>query len=135
MARSLNKAFIIGNVGRDPEMRYTPQGSAVTTFSVAVNRTLFSRDGEAPRDETEWFRVTAWGKLAETCNQYLAKGQQVCIEGSVHLNSWEGNDGQKHAALALTATDMLMLGSKRREDTERAEDDFGSDAEPDDIPF
>lgn len=77
MARSLNKAFIIGNVGRDPEMRYTPQGSAVTTFSVAVNRTLFSRDGEAPRDETEWFRVTAWGKLAETCNQYLAKGQQV----------------------------------------------------------
>lgn len=143
MARSLNKCMIIGNLGRDPEMRYTPQGTAVTSFSVAVSRSFNSRDGEQ-QEETDWFRVTAWNKLAEICNQYLTKGQRVYIEGRVSMRMWDGNDGQKHGSLELTATDMMMLSGKG-EAVEAGvgvgvgagrDDTFGGgDVEPDDIPF
>jgi single-strand DNA-binding protein len=132
--------MIIGNLGRDPEMRYTPQGTAVTSFSVAVSRSFNSRDGEQ-QEETDWFRVTAWNKLAEICNQYLTKGQRVYVEGRVSMRMWDGNDGQKHGSLELTATDLMMLSAKGeavgvgagvggREETYG-----GGDMEPDDIPF
>jgi single-strand DNA-binding protein len=141
MARSLNKCMIIGNVGRDPEMRYTPQGTPVTSFSVAVNRTFNARDGGDAREETDWFRVTAWNKLAETCNQYLTKGTLVYVEGRVTLDEWDGNDGQHHARLGLVANDMRMLSGKGEAvgagvGLGAADDTFGGgDIEPDDIPF
>ena len=140
MARSLNKCMIIGNVGRDPEMRYTPQGTAVTSFSVAVSRSWSPRDGGEAREETDWFRVTAWNKLAEICNQYLTKGQRVYIEGRVSMRSWDGNDGQKHASLELNASDLMMLSPKGEMAAVGAgvgrDEAFGSaDVEPDDIPF
>jgi single-strand DNA-binding protein len=131
--------MIIGNVGRDPEMRYTPQGTPVTSFSVAVSRNWTPREGGEQREETEWFRVSAWNKLAETCNQYLTKGQRVYIEGRVSMRSWDGNDGQKHASLELSATDMMMLtpkGELAGVASGRDEPFNGSaDLEPDDIPF
>lgn len=137
MARSLNKCIIIGNVGRDPEMRYTPQGTPVTSFTVAVNRTFGGRDGGEPREETDWFRVTAWNKLAETCNQYLTKGTLVYVEGRVTLDEWDGTDGQHHARLCLVANDMRMLSGKG--DTVGVgvgrDEALGGDVEPDDIPF
>jgi single-strand DNA-binding protein len=142
MARSLNKCMIIGNVGRDPEMRYTPQGTAVTSFSVAVSRSWTPREGGDAREETDWFRVTAWNKLAEICNQYLTKGQRVYVEGRVSVRSWDGNDGQKHASLELNATDLMMLSAKGEMAGVGAtaggggrDDAFGGDVEPDDIPF
>ncbi|HLY68037.1 MAG TPA: single-stranded DNA-binding protein [Chloroflexota bacterium] len=140
MARSLNKCMIIGNVGRDPEMRYTPQGTAVTSFSVAVSRSWAPKDGGDQREETDWFRVTAWNKLAEICNQYVTKGQRVYVEGRVSMRSWDGNDGQKHASLELNATDLMMLSPKGELASVGAsngsEEAFGGgDLEPDDIPF
>ena len=146
MARSLNKCMIIGNLGRDPEMRYTPQGTAVTSFSVAVSRTFGSRDGEQ-QEETDWFRVTAWDKLAEICNQYLTKGMRVYVEGRVSMRMWDGNDGQKHSSLELRATDMMMLSGKGEAvaagvgagvGAAHGRDEAfsgGGDLEPDDIPF
>jgi single-strand DNA-binding protein len=153
MARSLNKCMIIGNVGRDPEMRYTPQGTAVTSFSVAVSRSYTPNGSTEQREETDWFRVTAWNKLAEICNQYLTKGQRVYVEGRVSMRLFDGNDGQKHGSLELTANDMMRLSS--RNDMPGGEmapvgagarsngngngmgrdDAFGGDLEPDDIPF
>jgi single-strand DNA-binding protein len=144
MARSLNKCMIIGNVGRDPEMRYTPQGTAVTSFSVAVSRSYTPNGSTEQREETDWFRVTAWNKLAEICNQYLTKGQRVYIEGRVSMRLFDGNDGQKHGSLELTANDMMMLSSKGEMAPVGAgvganglgrDDAFGGDLEPDDIPF
>ena len=91
MSRGLNKVMIIGRLGRDPEMRYTPSGRPVTTFSVATSRTWNTSDGER-RTETEWFNIVAWGSLAEICNQYLVKGQQVYIEGRLQTRRWEDDD-------------------------------------------
>jgi single-strand DNA-binding protein len=91
MSRDLNKVMIIGHLGRDPEMRFTPSGRPVTTFTVATNRTWNSTDGEK-HNETEWFNVVAWGNLAEICKQYLIKGQQVYIEGRLQTRRWEDAD-------------------------------------------
>ncbi|MDE3074660.1 MAG: single-stranded DNA-binding protein [Chloroflexota bacterium] len=137
MARGLNRCMIIGNVGRDPEMRYTPNGNAVTTFSVAVSRVWSPREGGEQREETDWFRVTAWSKLAETCNQYLTKGQRVYIEGRVSASAWTGQDGQARASLELTANDMIMLSPKGEMAAAGARDDGfdGPDVATDDIPF
>jgi len=96
----LCKATIIGNLGGDPEMRYTPAGRAFTTFNVACNRTYTTPEGER-REETEWFRVTAWSRLAELCNQFLSKGRRVYIEGRLSSRSWEGADGQKRFSLEI----------------------------------
>jgi single-strand DNA-binding protein len=109
MARGLNKVMIIGHLGRDPEMRYTPSGRPVTTFSVATTRTWHSADGER-HEETEWFNVVAWGSLAEICNQYLRKGQQVYIEGRLQTRRWDDEEGRKHFATELVAREMIMLG-------------------------
>src|SRR5438132_12376601 len=93
MTRGLNKVLIIGNLGRDPEMKYTPAGKPVTTFSVAVSRNWRTPEGDN-REETEWFRIVAWDKLAETCNEYLRKGSKVYLEGRLRTREWQGHDGQ-----------------------------------------
>jgi single-strand DNA-binding protein len=112
MTRGLNKVMIIGNLGREPEMRYTPSGRPVTTFSVATSRSWHSTDGER-HEETEWFNVVAWGSLAEICNQYLHKGQQVYIEGRLQTRRWEDSEGNKHFTTELVANEMIMLGDRR----------------------
>ena len=109
MSRGLNKVQIIGHLGRDPEMRYTPSGKPMTTFTVAVSRTWNSTDGER-HTETEWFNVVAWGSLAEICKQYLVKGQQVYIEGRLQTRSWDDQNGQKRYTTEIVADQMTMLG-------------------------
>jgi single-strand DNA-binding protein len=115
MSRGLNKAMIIGHLGRDPEMRYTPSGRPVTTFSVATNRSWTSSDGEA-HTETEWFNIVAWGNLAEICKEHLAKGQQVYIEGRLQTRQWEDSNGSKHNSIEIVANEMMMLGDHRKAD-------------------
>ncbi|MCX5996718.1 MAG: single-stranded DNA-binding protein [Chloroflexi bacterium] len=105
---SLNKILLIGNVGGDPEMRFTPSGVPVTTFSLATNRNISLPDGSVKK-ETEWFRITAWRKQAETCNQFLTKGKLVYVEGSLRTNTWDGKDGQKHTSLEVNADRVLFI--------------------------
>lgn len=112
MSRGLNKVMVIGHLGRDPEMRYTPSGRPVTSFSVVTTRTWTSAEGER-HEESEWFNVVAWGNLAEICNQYLNKGRQVYIEGRLQTRGWEDNDGKKHYRTELVASEMIVLGSRR----------------------
>jgi single-strand DNA-binding protein len=112
MARGLNKVMIIGNLGRDPEMRYTPSGRPVTTFSVGATRTWVSSDGER-HEETEWFNIVTWGSLAEICNQHLHKGQQVYVEGRLQSRRWEDTEGRKHFTTEIVAKEMVMLGERR----------------------
>lgn len=125
------KAMIIGNLGKDPEMRYTPGGKPVTTFSVAVNRRSTSPDGEQ-REETDWFRVTAWNKLAETCNEFLSKGRRVFVEGRLQIRNWEGQDGQKRTSVEIVATDMVLLDKPK---TAALEEGPEQDLEAEDLPF
>ena len=103
--------LIVGNLGKDPEQRYTSAGVAVTTFPVAVNRKWTNQDG-TPGEETTWFRVTTWRKLAETCAQYLAKGRQVMVIGRVAASAYVGQDGKPHASLEVTAESVRFLGGK-----------------------
>lgn len=111
MGRGLNKVMIIGNVGRDPEMRYTPSGRPVTSFSVATSRTWTSNEGER-HEETEWFNVVAWGNLAEICKSHLNKGQQVYVEGRLQTRGWEDDSGKKHFRTELVANEMILLGDR-----------------------
>jgi single-strand DNA-binding protein len=112
--RGLNKVMIIGTVGRDPEMRYTPSGRPVTSFSVATTRNWTSSDGER-REETEWFNVVAWGNLAEICKAHLSKNQQVYVEGRLQTRGWEDETGKKHFRTELVANEMILLGDRRRD--------------------
>ena len=112
MSRGLNTVMIIGHLGRDPEMRYTPSGKPVTTFTVAVSRSWNSGDGER-HTETEWFNIVAWGNLAETCKQYLTKGQQVYIEGRLQTRHWDDKEGQKHTSVEIVANEMTFLSERR----------------------
>jgi single-strand DNA-binding protein len=111
MSRGLNKVMIIGHLGREPEMRYTPSGRPVTSFNVATTRSWNSPDGER-REETEWFNVVAWGNLAEICKQYLNKGQQVYVEGRLQTRRWEDQEGKKHFTTEVVANEMIMLGER-----------------------
>ncbi|HYO50194.1 MAG TPA: single-stranded DNA-binding protein [Chloroflexia bacterium] len=113
MARGLNKVMLIGNLGKDPEMKYTPQGTAVTTFSMAVSRSRKSPDGQLI-DETEWFRVVAWERLAETCNEFLRKGSKVYIEGRLQTRKWTAQDGQERQMVEVVANEMLLLDSRQQ---------------------
>ena len=113
MSRGLNKVMIIGNLGRDPEMRYTPSGKPVTSFSVATSRSWVTAEGER-HEATEWFNVVAWRDLAEICNQVLRKGAKVYIEGRLQTRGWEGQDGQKHYRTEIVADEMIMLDSRER---------------------
>ena len=110
--RGLNRVMIIGNLGHDPEMRYTPSGKPVTSFSVAVSRSWKTPDGER-REETEWFNVVAWDSLAETCKQYLSKGRPVYVEGRLQTRKWDDQEGKKHSRTELVATHMIILGDRR----------------------
>jgi single-strand DNA-binding protein len=136
-----HKVILVGNLGRDPEMRYTPGGQAVCTLSVATNRT-WTRDGEQQK-ETTWFRVTVWGKQAESVNQFLKKGRQVLVEGRLNPDEngnprvWSGNDGQPRASFEVTAQTVRFLGGRGEAAETGVEDAFmpGGPQSEDEIPF
>lgn len=131
MAKDLNKVQLTGYLGADPEMRYTAQGSAVTTFRVASGRSWKDRDGNA-HDDTEWFRIVAWDKLGEICNQYLTKGTRVYVEGRLQTRKWTDRDGQDRYTSEVIAQDMIILSSRgERASVPESEPDFG---EPEDAP-
>ena len=128
----MNKVMVIGNLGRDPEMRYTPAGQAVTSFSVASNRKYKTAAGEE-REETEWFNVNAWGKLGEVCNKYLTKGQQVYVEGRLQSRTWETQDGERRFGNSITLTDVQFLG--RPPESQQANSQESDLEEEPDLPF
>ena len=105
---TLNKVMLIGNVGADPEMRYTPNGNPVTEFRMAVNRRYTTSDGEQ-REETEWFRISAWTRLAETVNQYVVKGMKVYVEGRLSSRAYMDREGQPRTSLEVSASTVLFL--------------------------
>src|ERR1043165_717339 len=107
---SFNKIIIVGNLGRDPELRYTPQGTAVCQFSVATNERRRDKSGEQ-QDITTWFRITAWGKQAETASKYLSKGRKVYIEGRLHMEEWTDREGKARQTLEVNASDVQFLDS------------------------
>lgn len=131
MSRGLNKVMIIGRLGRDPEMRYTPSGRPVTTFSVATSRTWNTSEG-GRRTETEWFNVVAWSNLAEICKQHLSKGRLVYIEGRLQTRQWEDNEGNKHSSTEIVANEMIMLDERRESGSEEYE---AGEVEEDEFPF
>ena len=130
MSRGLNKVMIIGHLGKDPEMRYTPSGRPVTTFNVATDHSWTTSDGER-RTETEWFNVVAWSRLAEICNQYLAKGRQVYIDGRLQSRSWEDNEGKRRTSVEVVANEMIMLGKRQSSDDQSDE----VETDEDEFPF
>ena len=138
MSRGLNKVMIIGHLGREPELRYTPSGRPVTSFSVATTRSWNSPDGER-REETEWFNVVAWGNLAEICKQYLTKGQQVYVEGRLQTRRWDDQEGKKHYTTEVVANEMIMLGDRPMRSNASAEGAGYNAPEPsveeDEFPF
>lgn len=112
-ARSLNKVILIGNLTRDPELRYTPQGTAVCTFGLATNRTWVTDNGDK-KEETEWHRIVAWNKLAELCSQLLFKGRRIYAEGRLQTRQWTGQDGTQRQATEIVIEDMIVLDNKRQ---------------------
>lgn len=165
MARSLNKVQLIGNLTRDPELRYTPSGAAVCTFGLATNRSWTTDTGEK-HEETEFHNIVAWNKLAELCSQFLVKGRKIYVEGRLATRNWQGQDGQQRSRTEIVIDDMILLDSmksgqssepsaapkagpakvQRKEETsveepaetkvqEKHEPDPVVDVPPDDIPF
>ena len=136
----LNKIMIIGNVATDPEMRYTPNGNPVTSFRMATNRVYTSSDGERHED-TEWFTIVAWSKLAEQCNQYLNKGRRAYVEGRLHSDTWEGQDGQTRFNNEIIANQVVFLDTAQGgqpSDTEAAapvEAGGPADVDVENLPF
>lgn len=110
-SRSWNRVELIGNLTRDPELRYTPSGSAVVTFGIATNRYYTTSDGEK-KEEVDFHRLVAWNKLAEICNQFLKKGMKVFVSGRLQYREWEGQDGQKRRDAEITIEDMIILSPK-----------------------
>ncbi len=131
MSRGLNKVMIIGRLGQDPEMRYTPSGRPLTKFQLAANRSWTTADGEK-KTETEWFNIVAWGKLAEICNQYLKKGQQVYIEGRLHTRRWQDDDGANHSSVEVITQEMIMLDGRAGDENNPESDDLPGE---DEYPF
>jgi single-strand DNA-binding protein len=117
MSGSVNKVILIGRLGKDPEVKYTPSGAPVAKFSLATDEVFKDRSGEQQK-HTEWHNIVAWNKLAEICGEYLTKGKQVYIEGSIRSRQWEDQAGNKRTAYDIVARDMRMLGSKA--ESERA---------------
>lgn len=131
--------MVIGNLGRDPEMRYTAQGIPVTTFSLATSRPYTDGNGDR-QSETTWFNIITWRQLAENCNQYLQKGRRAFVEGRLQVRNWEANDGRKGTAIEIVADVVRFLDRGERESTEPSQLDetqLFSDApsSPDDLPF
>jgi single-strand DNA-binding protein len=112
MARSLNRVQLIGNLTRDPELRYTPQGTAVCSFSIATNRNWTTDTGEK-KEEVEFHRIVSWNKLAELCSQFLVKGRKVYVEGRLQTRSWTAQDGTQKQTTEIVISDMILLDSKR----------------------
>lgn len=106
---SLNRVFLIGNLTRDPELRYIPSGQGVTTFTVATNRTYMSPSGEK-KEDVSFIRVVTWGRSAEVCNEYLKKGSQVFVEGRLQSRSWQAQDGSKRSTMEVVAQRVQFLG-------------------------
>lgn len=131
---SLNKVMIIGNVGVEPEMRFTPGGHPVTSFTVATNRRYDAGDGEK-KEETEWFSVVAWNKLAEQCNQFVAKGRLVYVEGRLRTRSWDGQDGQKRYKTEVIASTVSSLDRAPASSGDGSTVETSGDISPDDLPF
>jgi single-strand DNA-binding protein len=137
---SFNKVILVGNLGRDPELRYTPQGTPVCSFSMATNERRKDKTGEM-QDQTTWFRVTLWGRQAETASQYLTKGRPVYIEGRLRVEEWTDRDGKPRHTLEVHATDMQFIGGGRTDEPpmERAAAAGAPSEQPDiaddDIPF
>jgi single-strand DNA-binding protein len=138
MARSLNRVQLIGNLTRDPELRYTPSGSAVCSFGIATNRTWTTDAGEK-REEVDFHNIVAWRKLAELCSQFLVKGRKVYVEGRLSTRSWTGQDGQQKSRTEVVIDDMILLDNKggasspsagRSEDTASAEPEYTEEQEP-----
>jgi single-strand DNA-binding protein len=162
MARSLNRVQLIGNLTRDPELRYTPQGTAVCSFSIATNRSWTTDSGEK-KDEADFHRIVAWNKLAELCSQFLAKGRKVYVEGRLTTRTWTGQDGAQKSTTEVIISDMILLdnsgrsaagaekaneeepeseekpktkkGSKKEEPEEAPAEANEEEVAPDDIPF
>lgn len=129
MTRGLNKVMIIGRLGRDPEMRYTPSGRPVTTFSVATSRSWNTSEG-GRRTETEWFNVVAWSTLAEICKQHLNKGRLVYIEGRLQSRQWEDPEGMKHSSTEIVANEMILLDDRREGNHYEDEDEVDEEEFP-----
>jgi len=129
----LNKIMVIGNLGTDPEMRYTPSGQPVTSFRLATTR-VYNVDGER-RQETEWFTVVAWARLAEQANQFLAKGRRAYVEGRLRSRSWEGRDGQTRFVNEIIASQILFLDQPAEAPAASAEGPGGDNVEVEDLPF
>ena len=111
---SFNRIILVGYLGRDPELRYTPQGTAVCDFSVATSEKRKDQNGES-KEETTWFKVTFWGKQAEVASQFLAKGRQAYIEGRLRAREWTDKDGRTRTRLEVTGMDLKLLGNKNEE--------------------
>lgn len=136
-----NKAILIGNLTKDPELKYIPSGTAVANFTVAVSRSYAAKDGEK-KEEVAFIRVVVWGKLAEICNEYLKKGQPVFVEGRIQTRSWDGPDGQKRYATEILAENVQFLGSKQsgssaseKTNAPAKDSEFGPLAPDEEIPF
>lgn len=124
-SRSLNKVILIGNLTRDPELRYTPQGTAVCTFGLATNRSWKTEDGTL-KEQTEFHTIVAWTRLAEIVAEYLTKGKQAYVEGRLSTREWEGQDGQKRRTTEIVATEVIFLGSPgARSETIDVPEDLG----------
>jgi len=144
MSGSLNKVMLIGHLGRDPEMRFTPSGKAVTNFTMATNEVWLDQSGEK-QERTEWHRVVTWGKLAENCAKLLSKGKQIYIEGRIQTRQWDDKDGNKRYTTEIVANTMQLLspldsqGTRNRDTSEDpgygAAESVPSSPEFDDIPF
>jgi single-strand DNA-binding protein len=133
---SVNRITIIGNLGNEPEMRFTPSGRPVTSFRVATNWRYTTPEGER-REETEWFSVVAWGRLAEQCNQFLTKGRLVYVEGRLRLRTWDGQDGQRRARNEIVADRVKFLDRQAAaaNAVNKTDESEAGEIEPDDIPF
>ncbi len=129
---SLNKVMVIGNLGTDPEMRFTPGGTSVTSFRIATSWLSTTPEGER-RQETEWFTVVTWDKLAENCNQFLAKGRRAYVEGRLRTHTWEGPDGQKRSRNEIVANRVIFLD--RPGVAPLSEEDAEEELLPDNLPF
>ncbi len=142
----VNKVILLGRLGRDPELRYTPKGQAVANFTVATNEIWRNQDGER-QERTEWHRIVVWGKTAEFCGNYVTKGRQVYIEGRLQTREWEDREGHKRWTTEIVAQNLQLLGNRREGDAGGTPRDEGADPfanEPaleipqppeDDVPF
>jgi single-strand DNA-binding protein len=131
---SLNKVMIIGNLGADPEMRFAPSGSPVTSFTIASSRIFTTKDGEK-KQETEWFTVVAWDKLAENCNQFLSKGRKAYVEGRLKTRSWEDKEGVKHYKTEVIASQVIFLDRSGSAPLPEESAEGGEEIPPEELPF